>query len=209
MVQYKFSYVDARGIGEASRFILHYVNIDFEDHRISREEWDEGKLKQEMPFGQMPVLTIDGKTKIAQSYAIARFLAKRTDLAGKDDIESAFLDSLADLYKDFWSEASVYIYTVAGYRQGDKDQIYNEKFVPAVEKFFPFFVKSLKESDSGFFAKSGVSWVDFHVANSVQTILNLASDVLKNYPEILEHHKRVHGLPQLQKYLTSRKESQL
>lgn len=72
-----------------------------------------------MPFGQMPVLIIDGKTKIAQSFAISRFIAKRAGLAGKDDIESAYLDSLADLYKDFWNEASIYIYTLAGYRQGD------------------------------------------------------------------------------------------
>lgn len=79
-----------------------------------------------------------------------------------------------------------------------------------MEKFFPFFVKALKDSGNGeFLGKSGVSWVDFHMANNVLTIKNFAPDTLKNFPEIEEHCKRIHKLPELQKYLSSRNETKL
>lgn len=68
----------------------------------------------------MPVLTIDGKTEIGQSFAINRLLAKRFNLVGKDDIESAILDSIADLYKDYFNDAKPYILVSEGFREGDK-----------------------------------------------------------------------------------------
>lgn len=69
------------------------------------------------------------------------------------------------------------------------------------------FTKALKESGSGFFAKSGVSWVDFVVANNLLTLKNFAPDLINSYPDMVQHCKRVHELPQLQKYLSKRKES--
>ena len=46
-------------------------------------------------FGKLPVLEYDGKT-IAQSRAIARFLARKYELAGKNDIEEAEADMIVD-----------------------------------------------------------------------------------------------------------------
>ena len=48
-----------------------------------------------MPFGQVPVLEVDGKM-LAQSHTIARYLARQHGLAGKDDWEQG----LADMYAD-------------------------------------------------------------------------------------------------------------
>lgn len=54
----------------------------------------------DMPFGQVPVLEVDGK-QLAQSYAIARYLARQHGLAGQDDWEQAQVDMYADCVKDF------------------------------------------------------------------------------------------------------------
>lgn len=48
-----------------------------------------------MPFGQCPVLEVDGKL-LAQSNTISRYLARQHGLAGKDEWEQ----SLADMYAD-------------------------------------------------------------------------------------------------------------
>ena len=53
-----------------------------------------------MPFGQGPVLEVGGK-HLAQSYAIARYLARQHGLAGENDWEQAQVDMYADCIKDF------------------------------------------------------------------------------------------------------------
>lgn len=45
-----------------------------------------------MPFGQLPVLDVDGK-KIHQSTAICRYLAKQFGLVGKNDWENLEIDA--------------------------------------------------------------------------------------------------------------------
>lgn len=49
-----------------------------------------------MPFGQVPVLEIDGNKMLAQSHTIARYLARQHGLAGQNDWEQ----SQADMYVD-------------------------------------------------------------------------------------------------------------
>lgn len=55
-----------------------------------------------MPFGQVPVLEVDGK-KIHQSSAICRYLAKLHGLAGKDDWENLEIDATVDTIHDLRS----------------------------------------------------------------------------------------------------------
>ncbi|KAI1727518.1 putative glutathione S-transferase 7 [Ditylenchus destructor] len=206
MVHYKITYFPTRGLAEMSRCVLAYAGVDFEDVRITAEEWPA--LKPKTPYEQLPVLEVDG-VQIGQSGAMARFLARRFGLAGKTDIESALLDSIADLLKDFQGEVIPYFMVAAGRREGDKDKLYKESFLPATERHFPRVVKLLNESGSGFFGKSGVSWVDFYLASWILTTKNFAPEVVKSYPELQAHCDRVHALPQLQSYLAKRPESQL
>uniref|UniRef100_A0A914EFT6 glutathione transferase n=1 Tax=Acrobeloides nanus TaxID=290746 RepID=A0A914EFT6_9BILA len=152
MVQYKLTYFPVRGLGEIARLILHYANVTFEDVRMAQDDWPNYKNKT--PFGQLPVLEVDGKP-LAQSFAIARFLARKHGLAGKDDWESAQIDSIADFMKDLANECRPYFGVVSGRMEGDKDKLYNEVFKPCIEKNMPILEKLLKESGSGFFAKSG------------------------------------------------------
>jgi glutathione S-transferase len=53
-----------------------------------------------MPFHQLPVLEIDGK-KFAQSKAILRFLAKKVELVGANELEDLEIDGIADTIDDF------------------------------------------------------------------------------------------------------------
>ena len=52
-----------------------------------------------MKFGQIPVLEVDGKT-IAQSMTIARFLARKYNLVGKNELEEAETDMIVDCVTD-------------------------------------------------------------------------------------------------------------
>jgi len=207
---YKLTYFDLRGLGEVSRLILHYANVKFEDDRIpyemggANEEW--AKLKPSTPYGQLPVLEVDG-VQIAQSYAIARFLARRHGLAGEDDVESAILDSIADAQRDFGTQAQPYFAVVAGGKEGDKDKLFEEVMLPALNTFWPNLEKRLAATGSCFFGKKGPTWVDFLIASGILTAKNFVGDELAKHPEILKHCERVHALPQLKSYLSTRKET--
>ena len=66
------------------------------------------------------------------------------------------------------------------------------------------FVKILKESDSGFLVKSGVTWVDFVLAEFLYTIQNMEPTVMHDYPELEEFIDRVYSLPNIKKYVEKR-----
>ncbi|KIH47584.1 hypothetical protein ANCDUO_22355, partial [Ancylostoma duodenale] len=72
-----------------------------------------------MPFGQLPVLEVDGK-QLAQSLAICRYLARQFGFAGKTPFDEALVDSLADQYTDYRPEIKSYFFVAVGRFQGDK-----------------------------------------------------------------------------------------
>jgi glutathione S-transferase len=80
---------------EASRLALHIGGVEFEDVRPGREEFRAMKASGELPYGQLPVLDVDG-VRIAQSVAIARFCGKRAGLYPESDVDQARVDELLD-----------------------------------------------------------------------------------------------------------------
>ncbi len=64
-----------------------------------------------MPFGQLPVLEVDGGV-IAQSNAICRFIAKKAGLYGKDDLEQASIDMIIDFIGDLLARERIFFFCV-------------------------------------------------------------------------------------------------
>ena len=64
--QLKMIYFDMKGRAEPTRLALAIGGIDFEDERISREAFMAAKTNGEYPFGQLPVLVVNGRM-VAQS----------------------------------------------------------------------------------------------------------------------------------------------
>ena len=56
-------------------------------------------LKPSLPFGQLPVLEVDGNT-ICQSMAIARYLASECGIAGSSGLVKAQVDEVVDVIND-------------------------------------------------------------------------------------------------------------
>lgn len=53
-----------------------------------------------LPFGQLPILKLDNGLVLSQSPTIGRFLAKKFNLHGNDDFESAQIDEICDAIID-------------------------------------------------------------------------------------------------------------
>ena len=228
MVHYKLYYFDLRGLAEPIRLLLNYVGQEFDDVRISREQWPQKKEgKQalyihsllieviklnatvidipEFFYGKVPVLEVDNGKQLNQSATIARFIAEKFNLAGKDEWERAKVNEIVDFQKDVYSELAPYFYVALGFRVGDKDQLREDVYEPGVARLLPMYEKLLKQAGFGFFAPSGLTYVDFMVADYLNTFQQrVESELLKDYPDVDAFVKRVHTLPQLQNYMASR-----
>ncbi|CAD5216300.1 unnamed protein product [Bursaphelenchus okinawaensis] len=200
MVQYKLTYGDARGLGEPARLVLHYAGVQFEDDRLSDFSVVE-------TIRDLPVLTIDGTTKLAQSQAICRFLARKHGLAGKDDVEQALVDSYGDFLMDLMTNLRPYfIFLRTG--EGDKEKTLSDAKTYIETKWEKYFNKIVEGSGSGFLAKSGVTWPDFIVANFYETCKNLEFAPILNIKHFKTVHDSVKALPQLKEYFANRKQTQ-
>jgi glutathione S-transferase len=84
----KLTYFDAPvSRGEECRLALHLAGIDFEDNRISQAAWPA--LKEQTPYGQLPVLELPGQAPFAQTNPILLLIGRRHGLHPTDDVEAA------------------------------------------------------------------------------------------------------------------------
>ncbi|KAI6183505.1 hypothetical protein M3Y97_00496200 [Aphelenchoides bicaudatus] len=189
---YRLVYFDVRGLAEPIRMIFHYESVDFQDTRLTMEEWQDYK---------------QGKFVEIKSHAISRFLATQFGLNGKTDWDRALIDQYAGLLKDFIRELNPYLFVLMGRAEGDKKKMRKQVFQPAVNRVFPLFVRALDESKSGFLLTNGLSWVDFHYVEYIVSVKNLEPNAFKKYRELLAYVERVHSLPALHDYIKIRPSS--
>ncbi|CAJ0574712.1 unnamed protein product, partial [Mesorhabditis spiculigera] len=201
MVHYKLTYFFFNGLGEPIRQIFALAGVDFEDHRVQREEWPA--LKESTPFGKMPVLEVDGK-KLPQSKAIARYLGRKFGFAGNGEWEQAQVDAWADQINDYMTSVDPFFRYKAGFAEGDADAEFNDVVVKARDTFFPLVVKQLKEAGSGYLVGNKVSWADLFLNYHVETFLGFRPDYIDKYPEIAAHLKKVRDIPELKKWVSQR-----
>ena len=90
---------------EVARITLFIADIKFDDFRINSEEFsylqENRKLKDGtfIPFGQLPVLVINGQS-IAQTGGIARICGKLSGMYPEDIIEAGEVDQIIDTVTD-------------------------------------------------------------------------------------------------------------
>jgi len=88
MTSVTLSYFDfPLGRGEECRLALHLAGVEFNDDRISFDDWPS--KKPTMPYGAVPVLKIKGKPDLAQSNAILGLIGDRHDLLPEDSFDAA------------------------------------------------------------------------------------------------------------------------
>jgi len=84
----KLTYFDAPvSRGEECRLALHLAGIEFEDERISGAAWRA--MKEQTPYGGLPVLELPGQPPLAHSNAILVLIGRRYGLHPGDDFEAA------------------------------------------------------------------------------------------------------------------------
>ncbi|XP_063829716.1 glutathione S-transferase 2 [Ostrinia nubilalis] len=193
-----FTYFNSKALGESGRLLLAYGGQEFEDKRFTSETWPE--IKPTTPFGQVPVLEIDGK-KYAQSLAIARYLGRKYGLAGATPEE----DLEIDMYNDFVND----IRAKAASVQYESDEVVKEKKYEDFSKnVYPVMLSKLNEivgQNNGHIAVGKLTWADFVFAGMYDYLKMMLRipDLDTKYPNLKKVVDNVYSLPQLKAYLAA------
>ncbi|CAI5441902.1 unnamed protein product [Caenorhabditis angaria] len=208
MVNYKLTYFDTRGLAEASRQVFHLAGVKFEDVRIPFGDPSWEKLKKKTPFGQIPVLSVDG-FEIPQSMAILRYLSRKFGFAGKTPEEEAWVDAIVDQFKDYIVSFRQLIVAVREKKSVDEiEKIRKEISDPAKESYFKILNGILTKSKSGFLVGDSVTFADLVVADNLVTLEKNGEFNRSEQPKLTALLEKVHNLPKLKKYIGSRPDTQ-
>ena len=189
---------------ETSRIALFYGGIEFEDIRPSREEISKMKIDGTFPFGQFPILQVDGKT-LAQTGAIARFCGKLSGLYPiNDDFAAAKVDEVIDLATDINKQMSPAL------REKDpklRMELRQELSGAILPRWLGFLEKLLEDNgDTGYFVGESFSVADLAIWRlcgwiSSGIIDDLSVNLLDSLPLLNSHQKIISNLPKVAEWV--------
>ncbi|KAF8376522.1 hypothetical protein PRIPAC_82951 [Pristionchus pacificus] len=230
MPSFKLSYFPIKGLSEVSRMLFVLGGEAFEDDRVPFEQWPTVKDCQTCllfigmsirkilfdkvinsfrfpsstdlgtPFGQLPVLYIDGQP-LPQSFTIAlhinthktsliaKVIHKQIRFAGRTPFESAWVDALADEWKDYYVAMRP---VAAGYME--KGHVEEQ-------------LRKDENGCTGHFVGPTLTWVDLLVAEHVTAFEGIIPGFFDGFPALKAIQKAVQEEPRLQKYLANRPET--
>ncbi|KAG6447468.1 glutathione S-transferase 2-like [Manduca sexta] len=195
-------YFPLKALAEGLRMLLAYGGQEFDDKRITKEDFAE--LKPKMPFGQMPVLEIDGK-QYAQSTSIARYLGHKYGLAGNDIEEDFEIDQVMEFLTDIRM-------TAATVRYEQNEELKAKKQAELLETKYPFYLKKLDEiitKNNGFLALGRLTWADFVFAglfDCLKVMLDMP-DLEEKHPVFKKPIEAVLSIPKVKAYVDAAPET--
>jgi glutathione S-transferase len=146
--------------GEECRLALHLAGIEFEDVRINSAAWPA--LKEQTPYGGLPVLELPGHAPLAHSNAILVLIGRRHGLHPADDFEAARHEGMMQHVEDLRAVVAPTI------RMGDAEKKAAREAL--VAGFLPAWAKSAEKNiDAGpFFGGAKLHVVDLKLHMAVR-----------------------------------------
>ena len=172
-------YFEVRAKAEALRMCLAHGNIPYKEETVASyfgKPWSEAK--KEAPFGQLPLLVVDGKV-LAQSGSQVRYVASLSNLIPADPFQQAFCDSVFEAAQELNSGNPI----VNVFR--------GEQFLRKKEEYFIMFgpklanIAQLLDSSTGpFFLGEQPYYCDFAVYHQLDISRLLTPGCVDAYPKV-------------------------
>jgi len=214
----KLTYFNIEAAAEKVRLALVMTGTEFEDNRLSFEEWQP--LKPSTPYGQLPIMEItgeDGTTQtVAQSDAMMRWVCRKFDatntLLPTDPDELMKVEEVIGLFGDFsraW-QPNLYIgmrHMMYGYpeewpEKAAKVQEMRTNFLATeMPKYMEFF-KAKLEKTGAFLCGDKPTMADLMCLAQMRYFTkgvadHVPGDCLAPYPVITAWMDRMHAVPQI------------
>jgi glutathione S-transferase len=204
MSNFKLTYFDIDGgRGEPIRITFHAAGVDFEDHRISFDDFM--KNRGDLRFTCAPELEIDGVI-VTQSNSMLRYIGKMAGLYPEDDLQALYCDEAMDAVEDLLHQM---VHTFG--LEGDELKAAREKLA---EGWLSIFIKGLAEilerGGGDYFADNRLTVADLKVFVLVRSLRSGTLDhiptdfVDKLAPGLAQHQERVGNDPIVTAYYAAR-----
>ncbi|MCC6644687.1 MAG: glutathione S-transferase family protein [Polyangiaceae bacterium] len=196
MTKPRLTYFDAPvSRGEECRLALALAGVEFEDVRISRDQWAE--LKPSAPFGTVPYLEVEGHAAIGQTNAILTLIGRLHGLHPSDPFEAARHEAVMAHVEDL----RVAVGQTLWMTDADEKRRAREALVADT---FPAWggITERHIGERGFFAGDTAHVVDVKLYGIVRWFLggkvdHIPADVFAAFPRLLRVHAAVDAHPRV------------
>eukprot|EP01066_Platyproteum_vivax_P015908 Platyproteum_vivax@DN6961_c0_g1_i1.p1 len=213
---YKLTHFDFAGKGDPVRLAFHIGGLEFEDIRVSFDEWSKKKLNGQTgtPLQELPTLEIDGVV-FTQAEAILRHVGKLAGLYPEGVIDSLLVDELLQVVTNFMGKmpAKVEGSSTAGSSTAlgeepslklERTEWINNSVIPSLT----YLEKKCQKSP--FVLGDKISIADLtvlHVVNFFESsfLEHVDSHLLKNYPRLTNIAQTTRTYPKVSDFLTAKK----
>lgn len=196
----RLSYFDFHGgRGETARLALSIGNVPFIDERVKGADWPG--LKPSTPFGQLPLLEVDGQ-RISQSNAINRYVGQLAGLYPDDPWQAAQCDEVCCAVEAL-NDALGPSFAL----KGDEQKRERERLLAGpIPRCLEGLASLLAQRGGEWFAANRFTIADLKVIEMTGLLCSgrldhVPTDVVeRTAPELMAHRTRVLGHPGVRAY---------
>ena len=174
--------------GEECRLALHLAGVDFEDVRLSNAEWTA--MKEQTPYGGLPVLELPGRAPLAQSNALLVMIGRMHGLHPTDDYEAARHEAMMQHVEDLRGVVGPTI------RMGDDEKKAAREAM--VKNYLPMWGRFAEKNIAAepFFGGAKLNVVDLKIHMAVRWFIggkvdHIPATIFENYPKLVRVHDAV------------------
>lgn len=199
MNKLKLTYFDFAGRAEVARLALTIGGIEFEDHRLSLEEWPN--FKDQTPFRSIPILEVDGEI-LTQSNTINRYVGKLADLYPADPWKAALCDQVLDAIEDILCQIVV-TFSMA---DEEKKQARQDLVKGPIPLFLTSLQSMLEKNGGQYFTDGRLTVADLKSYTFTQALGSgnweyIPTDLVeKTAPALFKHSEAIRKHPKIVEY---------
>ena len=189
---------------ETSRIALHLGEVSFKDERVSRDGFRELKTSGKLPYGQLPILQVDGAV-IAQSLAIARFCGR---VSGLYPIENAVHAARVDEILDTAAQITELLHPSMREKDMDKRAVMRQELATeTMPRWLRFLENRLQSNEeTNYFLDRQLTIADLAIWRLAGWISGghldgIPTDILDGHPKLNIHFQSIDQHPGVHRWM--------
>jgi glutathione S-transferase len=205
----ELTYFDISGVAEKIRITLLVGGVPFKDNRVKFPEWAE--LKKTMPFGQLPLMSVDG-AQFAQSGAMLQFAGKICGMLPRDPLKALRVDEAVGLDEDLRGKIrpSIYVAYDKSLSARQKAAKVKEMRAELVAEHLPFYLGHFEKmlTDSEYLAGDKPTIADAQFLSTVRWLTSgnldhIPAECVDAFPKVVAFKAKMEAVPAVAAYLAS------